>query len=204
MSPPSRYGGQLGVLARHLDAVDHDVAFHCFLVEHLDDRADQRELRGEGEVEAIAGIPQDVGRVQQMERTNAAGLGTLVLAGSTRGRTPQGVQPMGLCGRAAHPTYQVGGVYFDEEEAMTPKNIALEPELLEQVGKRAQEEGKTADELANELLAPLLEIRRRAESSDRRWQQLLDYGRGQAEKLGITERDVDRLIHEWRSEQRGR
>jgi hypothetical protein len=87
---------------------------------------------------------------------------------------------------------------------MTPKNIALEPELLEQVGKRAQEEGKTADELANELLAPLLEIRRRAELSDRRWQQLLDYGRGQAEKLGITERDVDRLIHEWRSEQRGR
>lgn len=87
---------------------------------------------------------------------------------------------------------------------MTPKNIALEPELLEQVGKRAQEEGKTVDELANELLAPLLEIRKRAESSDRRWQQLLDYGRGQAEKLGITERDVDRLIHEWRSEQRGR
>ena len=87
---------------------------------------------------------------------------------------------------------------------MTPKNIALEPELLEQVGKRAQEEGKTADELANELLAPLLEIRRRVESSDRRWQQLLDYGHEQAERLGITERDVDRLIHEWRSEQRGR
>ena len=43
---------------------------------------------------------------------------------------------------------------------MTPKNIALEPELLEQVGKLAQEEGKTADELANELLGPLLEIRK--------------------------------------------
>jgi hypothetical protein len=26
---------------------------------------------------------------------------------------------------------------------MTPKNIALEPELLEQVGKLAQEEGKS-------------------------------------------------------------
>jgi hypothetical protein len=87
---------------------------------------------------------------------------------------------------------------------MTPKNIALEPELLEEVGKRAQEEGKTADELANELLGPLLEIRRQAEASDRRWQNLLDYGRGRAEKLGITENDVDRLIHEWRSEQRGR
>ena len=35
---------------------------------------------------------------------------------------------------------------------MRPKNIALEPDLLEQVGKLAKEEGKTADELANELL----------------------------------------------------
>jgi hypothetical protein len=87
---------------------------------------------------------------------------------------------------------------------MTPKNIALEPELLEQVGKLAHEEGKTADELANELLGPLLELRKQAEASDRRWRQLLEYGRGQAEKLGITENDVDRLIHGWRSEQRGR
>jgi hypothetical protein len=75
---------------------------------------------------------------------------------------------------------------------------------LEQVRKIAQEEGKTADELANKLLGPLLAIRKQAETSDRRWQKLLDYGRGQAEKLGNTENDVDRLIHEWRSEQRGR
>ena len=88
--------------------------------------------------------------------------------------------------------------------AMTPKNIALEPDLLEQVGKLAQEEGKTADELANELLGPLLEIRKQAEASDRRWQKLVEYGNGQAQKLGIKEEDVDRLIHEWRAEQRGR
>jgi hypothetical protein len=31
---------------------------------------------------------------------------------------------------------------------MTPKNIALEPDLPEQVGKLAQEEGKTADGFA--------------------------------------------------------
>jgi hypothetical protein len=49
-----------------------------------------------------------------------------------------------------------------------------------------------------------VEIRTQAEASDRRWQKLVNYGRGQAEKLGITEDDVDRLIHEWRSEQRGR
>ena len=92
----------------------------------------------------------------------------------------------------------------DGEGAMTPKNIALEPDLLEQVGKLAQEEGKTADELANELLGPLLEIRKQAEASDRRWQKLVEYGNGQAQKLGIKEEDVDRLIHEWRAEQRGR
>jgi hypothetical protein len=87
---------------------------------------------------------------------------------------------------------------------MTPKNIALEPELLEQVDRLAQEEGKTVDALANELLGPLLEIRKQAEASDRRWQKLVDYGQAQAEKLGIKEEDVDRLIHEWRSEHRGR
>lgn len=87
---------------------------------------------------------------------------------------------------------------------MTLKNIALEPELLEQVDKLAQEEGKTADELANELLGPLLEIRVQAEARDRRWQKLVDYGSAQAQKLGIKEEDVDRLIHEWRNEQRGR
>jgi hypothetical protein len=87
---------------------------------------------------------------------------------------------------------------------MTLKNIALEPELLEQVDRLAQEEGKTVDALANELLGPLLEIRKQAEASDRRWQKLVDYGQAQAEKLGIKEEDVDRLIHEWRSEHRGR
>ena len=30
---------------------------------------------------------------------------------------------------------------------MTPKNIALEPDVLEQVGKLAEQQGKTADEL---------------------------------------------------------
>jgi hypothetical protein len=88
--------------------------------------------------------------------------------------------------------------------AMTPKNIAFEQDLLEQVSKLAQEEGKTADELANELLGPLVEIRKQAEASDRRWQKLVEYGNGQAGKLGVKEEDVDRLIHEWRAEQRAR
>jgi hypothetical protein len=82
---------------------------------------------------------------------------------------------------------------------MTPKNIALDPELFKDVGKLAREEGKTADELANELLAPLLEIRKQVEGSDLRWQEVVEYGHRQAQQLGIKEEDVDRLIHEWRS-----
>ena len=87
---------------------------------------------------------------------------------------------------------------------MTPKNIALAEDVLKRVREQAQAEGKTVDELANELLGPLLEIRIQSEAGDRRWQKLVDYGQAQAEKLGIKEEDVDRLIHEWRSEQRGR
>jgi hypothetical protein len=87
---------------------------------------------------------------------------------------------------------------------MTPKNIALSDDVLQRVREQAETEGKTADELANELLGPLLEIRKTADAGDRRWRALVDYGQRQAEKLGIKEADVDRLIHEWRDEQRGR
>ena len=88
---------------------------------------------------------------------------------------------------------------------MTPqKTVTLSDDVQEQLTQRAEAEGKTADDLANELLGPLLEIRKQSEASDRRWQDLLSFGERQAEKLGIKESDVDRLIHEWRAEQRGR
>jgi hypothetical protein len=83
------------------------------------------------------------------------------------------------------------------------KNIVLKPEVLEQAARQAQAEGKTVDELANELLAPLLKLRTQAKS-DERWQSLVAYGKGQAKKLGIKESDVTRLVKEWRTEQHGR
>ena len=43
---------------------------------------------------------------------------------------------------------------------MTPKNIALEPDVLEQVGKLAEQQGKTADELMNEAALRLLEAQK--------------------------------------------
>jgi hypothetical protein len=87
---------------------------------------------------------------------------------------------------------------------VTPKNIALEPALKQQVDQLAQEEGKTPDEVANELLGSLLELRKLRDATDTRWRDLVDYGARKAEKLGIREEDVDRLIHEFRAEQRGR
>ena len=81
----------------------------------------------------------------------------------------------------------------------TEKNIALAPDLLQQADRLAQSEGKSVDELANELLAPLLRLRERSKTDDR-WQSLLSYGRDQAGKLGIKESDVPRLVREWRTE----
>ena len=86
----------------------------------------------------------------------------------------------------------------------TAKNITLAPEVLQQADRLARSEGKTVDELANELLAPLLKLRERSKSDDR-WESLLSYGRAQAVKLGIKESDVPRLVKEWRTEkQHGR
>jgi hypothetical protein len=62
--------------------------------------------------------------------------------------------------------------------------------VLEQAARQAEAEGTTVDELANELLAPLLKLRTQSKSDDR-WQSLLAYGKGQAEKLGIKESNVN-------------
>ena len=79
---------------------------------------------------------------------------------------------------------------------MTPKNIAIEPELFDRMTEEAAAEGKTADELANEATKRYLAIRR--------LDRLQRYGQKRAEELGITEEDIPRLIAESRAEQRGR
>ena len=77
---------------------------------------------------------------------------------------------------------------------MTPKNIAIEPELFARVTKQAVAEGTTADEIANEAMKRYLAVRR----VDR----LQRYGHKRAEELGITEDHVPRLIAESRAERR--
>ena len=77
---------------------------------------------------------------------------------------------------------------------MTPKNVAIEPELFARITEEAAAEGTTADQIANEATKRYLAIRR--------LDRLQRYGQKRAEELGITEDDVPRLIAESRAERR--
>ena len=77
---------------------------------------------------------------------------------------------------------------------MTPKNVAINPELFARITEEAAAEGTTADEIANEAMKRYLAVRR--------LDRLQRYGLKRAEELGITEDDVPRLIAESRAERR--
>ena len=77
---------------------------------------------------------------------------------------------------------------------MTPKNVAIEPELFARISEEAAAEGTTADQIANEATKRYLALRR--------LDRLQRYGQKRAEELGITEDDVLRLIAESRAERR--
>lgn len=78
---------------------------------------------------------------------------------------------------------------------MSPtKTVTLTDELYEQASREAQAEGKTTDEIAQDALTAYLALRR--------LDRLQDYGRQQAEELGLTEADIPRLIAESRNESR--
>jgi predicted transcriptional regulator len=72
-------------------------------------------------------------------------------------------------------------------------NVHLSDELLAELQSKAQAEGKTVDELAEEALREGLE--------KQAWQDLLEYGREHSRASGYTEEDVPRLVKEWRREQ---
>jgi hypothetical protein len=81
---------------------------------------------------------------------------------------------------------------------MTPKNIALTPEVLEQVGKLAEQQGKTADELMNEAAVRLLDAQRDVSNL----RSFVARNRQRAEGQGLKESDTPRLIAESRAERR--
>lgn len=75
-------------------------------------------------------------------------------------------------------------------------SITLPPEMLSRAEKLAKKENRTMSELVREAL--------RNYERQRWWQEVNSYGRERAEALGISEEDVDALIHEFRAEKRGK
>jgi hypothetical protein len=77
---------------------------------------------------------------------------------------------------------------------MTPKNIAIEPDLLERVREQAQAEDKTEDQLMNEAALKFLETRQ----SVGNLRSFVAHNRSRAESQGLKESDVPRLVSEVR------
>ena len=79
----------------------------------------------------------------------------------------------------------------------TQNNIVhVSDELLAELRSKAQVEGRTVDDLAEEALRKGLE--------ERTWKDLFAYGRKTGKESGYAEEDVPELVKEWRREQRGR
>ena len=75
-----------------------------------------------------------------------------------------------------------------------PISITLPAEMLKRAKRLAQIENRTMSELMREAY--------REYERKRRWDEVNDYGREKAAALGITEKDVPRIVKEWRKEQR--
>lgn len=72
--------------------------------------------------------------------------------------------------------------------------ISLPPEMLDNVTQLAKKEHRTKSELVREALRRYIE--------DTEWEAIRSYGASRAKARGITEADIDRIIHEHRQEKR--
>jgi hypothetical protein len=75
---------------------------------------------------------------------------------------------------------------------MTPKNIAVEPDVLEALKQRAEAEGMTVDEAANEAIQVGLQ-----EAS---WAAFLAKGQQYGRASGFTPEDLEKVREDWRNE----
>ena len=71
-------------------------------------------------------------------------------------------------------------------------SLSFPPDLLKAAERAAKKEGRTKSELFREALRGYLQ--------EMQWRELRRYGATRAQRLGIREADVDRLIHEHRAE----
>jgi CopG family transcriptional regulator/antitoxin EndoAI len=73
-------------------------------------------------------------------------------------------------------------------------SITLPPEMLARAVEMARQENRTMSELVREAL--------REYERKNQWAQMNAFGRARAHELGLSEADVERLVHEVRREQR--
>ena len=72
-------------------------------------------------------------------------------------------------------------------------NFEFPPDLIELIEKTANAEGRRPEQVVQDAVGLYV--------SSNRWQRVLAYGKRQAQALGYTENDVERLIQESRSGQ---
>lgn len=77
--------------------------------------------------------------------------------------------------------------------------VSLPPEAARDFRRIAQQEGRNKSELFREMLRAY-----RSQRERREFEELQKYGARRARELGITKKDVERLIREHRREARGR
>ena len=75
-----------------------------------------------------------------------------------------------------------------------PFALNLAPEVLSQIEELAQKDKRTKTDILREAINRYIE--------DRRWKELREYGARQAAKLGIREKDVERVREEYWEERR--
>jgi CopG family transcriptional regulator/antitoxin EndoAI len=67
-------------------------------------------------------------------------------------------------------------------------SLSLPLKLAREAERVAKQEGRSRSEILREALAMYL--------GERKWRELRKYGTAQTRKLGLVERDVERLIHD--------
>lgn len=75
-------------------------------------------------------------------------------------------------------------------------HASIPPTLLAEAERLAAEKHVTLDELMQNALIRYLD--------DSKWRDLYAYGEEQARKHGVSEADVERIVHEFREEQQER
>jgi metal-responsive CopG/Arc/MetJ family transcriptional regulator len=77
---------------------------------------------------------------------------------------------------------------------MAAGNISLPEPLLAEIRSAAEAQHRTADEVAADAIRQYLK--------EQSWEQFVERNERRANDMGITEGDVDRLIAEYRAENR--